>query len=265
MPHLRAALEAALGPIYMVEREVRPVGGCRMFVVLELPSGPELLVKALPAATSMGLDPGMFEREVLLLADRLADPNVVPPRGAGRAGSFVYHTRRFVEGSTLRALLAREGAFSLHRTVQLLRDILGALAHAHTAGVPHGDLKAENVLVADGRAFLVDTGMVDAVARVLEGGIEAATAALCAPAYLAPERRDGGGTAPTDDVFAVGVLVHEMMTGHLPLPEDDPLDEVRTLPSWFAELVRRCLAPDPAARWPNAGAAITSLSRGSWG
>jgi serine/threonine-protein kinase len=265
MPHLRAALEQALGPIYMVEREVRPVGACRMFVVLELPSGPELLVKVLPAPTSLGLDPGLFEREVLLLGDRLADPNLVPPRGAGRAGSSVYHTRKFVEGSTLRALLAREGEFALHRTVQILRDVLGALAHAHTAGLAHGDLKAENVLLADGRAFLVDTGMVDAVGRVLAGGIQAATAALCAPPYLAPERREDGDTTPADDIFAVGVLAHEMMTGRAPAPEDDPLDEVRTLPPWLAELVRRCLAPEAAMRWPNAGAALTSLSRGSWG
>jgi len=265
MPHLRAALETALGPIYMVEREVRPVGTCRMFVVLELPSGPELLVKVLPPATSLAVDPGMFEREVLLLADRLADPNVVPPRSAGRAGSAVYHTRRFVEGSTLRALLGREGEFSLHRTVQIMRDVLGALTHAHTADLAHGDLKPENVLVADGRAFLVDTGIVDAVGRVLAGGVEAATDALCAPAYLAPERRETGRPGPADDVFAVGVMVHEMMTGRPPVPEDDGLDEVRTLPAWFADLVRRCLTPDASARWPHAGAAIAGLSRGSWG
>jgi len=265
MPHLREELEAALGPIYMVEREVRPVGDCRMFVVLELPSGPELLVKVLPPAISIGVDPGMFEREVLLLGDRLGSPDLVAPRGAGRAGSSIYHTRRFVEGSTLRALMTKQGELALHHTVQILRDVLGALAHAHTANVAHGDLKPENVLVADGHALLVDTGMVDAVGRALPGGVQAATAALCAPAYLAPERREGGGPGPRDDVFAVGVIAHEMMTGRPPAPEDDPLDEIRALPSWFAELVRRCLAPDAGARWPNAEAAMPSLSRGSWG
>src|ERR1041384_567429 len=109
MPHLRFALGAALGPVYMVEREVRPVGGGRLFVARELPAGPELLVKVLPGELSLAGDPGRFERELLLLADRLGDPNLVAPRGGGRAGSFVYHTRRFVEGTTLRALLARHG------------------------------------------------------------------------------------------------------------------------------------------------------------
>ena len=271
MPHLRDELEAALGPIYMVEREVRPVGDCRMFVVLELPSGPELLVKVLPAPISLGVDPGMFEREVLLLADHLGHPNLVAPRGAGRAGSSVYHTRRFVEGSTLRALLTRQGEFALHRTVQILRDVLVALAHAHAGDVAHGDLKPENVLVADGRALLVDTGMVAAIGRTLTkggsagAGVEAATAALCAPAYLAPERREGGAPGPQDDVYAVGVLAHEMMTGRPPAPEDDPLDEVRTVPAWFADMIRRCLTIDAAARWPHAAALIPTLSRGTWG
>src|SRR2546430_1558366 len=137
MGDLRAALEDALGPIYRVEREVRPVGECRMFVAVGPPGGPDLLVKVLPAELSLAVEPLMFERELLLLADRLGHPLLVTPKGAGRAGAFIYHTRPFVAGTTLRAALARPGELPLRPTVETLRDLLAAPAHAHAAGGVH--------------------------------------------------------------------------------------------------------------------------------
>ena len=269
MSELRFSLGAALGPAYMVEREVRPVGGCRLFVALEQPGGAELLVKVLPGELSLAVDPARFERELLLLGDRLGDSNLVAPRGCGRAGAFVYHTRRFVEGTTLRAWLGHHGELPLHRAVEILRSVLAALAHAHGKSVAHGDLKPENVLLADGQVLVVDTGVVDAIGRSLVSGAPgAARAALCAPAYVPPAHGggdNGAGPGPGDDMFAVGVLAHEMLTGQPPLPESEALDEVRTVPSWFGDLIRRCLAAEPAGRWGDAAAALASLSRGNWG
>jgi eukaryotic-like serine/threonine-protein kinase len=266
---LRFALGAALGPVYMVEREVRPIGGCRLFVALELPGGAEVLVKVLPGELSLAVDPARFERELQLLTDRLGDPNLVAPCGGGRAGLFVYHTRRFVEGTTLRAELARHGELPLHRAVEILRSVLVALTHAHGKNVAHGDLKPENVLLAEGQVLVVDTGVVDAIGRSLVSGAPgAARAALGAPAYLPPEHRrgdNGAGPGPGDDMFAVGVLAHEMLTGQPPAPESESLDEVRAVPSWFRELIRRCLTAGPAGRWGDAAAALASLSRASWG
>ena len=267
MSELRFALGAALGPAYMVEREVRPVGGCRLFVALELPAGAELLVKVLPGELSLAVDAARFDRELLLLADRLGDPNLVAPRGCGRAGSFVYHTRRFVDGTTLRAWLARNGELPLHRAVDIIRSVLAALAHAHAKNVAHGDLKPENVLLAEKQVLVVDSGVVEAVGRSLVAGTPGmARAALCAPAYVPPERRGSDDAAgPGDDMFAVGVLAHEMLTGHPPAPESEAIDEVRAVPAWFGELIRRCLTAEPAGRWGDAAAALASLSRGSWG
>jgi serine/threonine-protein kinase len=270
MSELRFALAAALGPVCMVEREVRPIGSCRMFVALELPAGTELLVKVLPGELSLAVDDKRFERELLLLANRLGDPTLIAPHGGGRAGSLVYHTRRFVEGTTLRAWLARHGELPLHRAVEILRSVLAALVHSHAKSVAHGDLKPENVLLAEGQTLVVDAGVVDAVGRsVVAGTPGMARATLCAPAYLPPERRGGeGATAEPvtgDDMYAVGVLAHEMLTGQPPAPECESLDEVRALPSWMAELIRRCLAADPGARPVDAAAALAGISRSSWG
>src|SRR5207302_929245 len=151
-------------------------------------------VKVLPAELSLAGDAAVFEREVLLLGDRLGHAQLVPPRGSGRAGAFVYHARRFVEGTTLRAWLANHGEMPLRRVIEVLRDVLLALAHAHRGSIAHGDLRPENVLLTAGRVQVADTGIVDAVGRAvpsaLAGGVGAT---LCAPAYLAPERRQNGG------------------------------------------------------------------------
>src|SRR2546422_9715283 len=100
MADLRAALGHALEPAYRVEREVRPVGNCRMFVALEKSAGGGLLVKVLPGALSLAVDSSRFEQEIARLGRRLRHPSLVAPRNAGRVGSFVYHTRPFVEGTT---------------------------------------------------------------------------------------------------------------------------------------------------------------------
>src|SRR5438874_2418049 len=149
MADLRAALGHALEPAYRVEREVRPVGNCRMFVALEKSAGGGLLVKVLPGALSLAVDSTRFEQEIARLGRRLRHPSLVAPRNAGRVGSFVYHTRTFVEGTTLRAWLARHGELPLRRAVEVLRDVLTALAPAHADGLAHGDLKPANVLLAE--------------------------------------------------------------------------------------------------------------------
>src|SRR5207253_2941926 len=164
---LPAALEAALGPTYRVEREVRPVGDCRLFVAVGPPNDPELLVKVLPAELSLAVDAALFEREVLLLGDRLGHAQLVPPRGCGRAGAFVYHARRFVEGTTLRAWLTNNGEMPLRRVIEVLRDVLLALAHAHRGSIAHGDLRPENVLLTRGRVLVADSGIGAAAGRAL--------------------------------------------------------------------------------------------------
>src|SRR5207249_4313397 len=180
MADLRAALGHALEPAYRVEREVRPVGNCRMFVALEKSAGGGLLVKVLPGALSLAVDSSRFEQEIARLGRRLRHPSLVAPRNAGRVGSFVYHTRAFVEGTTLRA-----------------------------------------------------------------------------PAAGAAAPRPAGGV----DMFAVGVLAPEMLTGGPPAGNPEPLEEVRSVPDWLAELGRRCRAAEPSARWADAGSALAS---GSW-
>src|SRR5213596_1451658 len=95
MSELRGALADALGPLYRIEREVRPVGEYRLFVATQSQNGSELLVKILPAALSLGINDLQFERAVLLIAEQLNHPSLVRPRGAGRAARL--HEIRMVQ------------------------------------------------------------------------------------------------------------------------------------------------------------------------
>src|SRR5256885_11218312 len=103
---LRAALEDALGPIYRVEREVRPVGACRLFVAVGPPADPQLFVKVLPAELSLSVDAAAFEREVLLLGDRPGHAQLVPPPRPRPARAVVSSAPRLGEGTPPRALVA---------------------------------------------------------------------------------------------------------------------------------------------------------------
>jgi serine/threonine-protein kinase len=224
MSDLRAALADALGPLYRVEREVRPVGDDRLFVIAAGELGPALLVKVLPAAASLAINVLAFERDLLLLADRLHHPNLTAPKGGGRAGSFVYHMRPFVPGTTLHAWMARHGIVPLARAVEIIRGILTGLAHAHAAGIAHGSLKAESVILGTEGIVLTDVG----IARV-----------------------QGRAASRTGDMITLGALVRLMLVGRAFDIPDEPLEQSRTLPPWLAAWLE--------TRWGHAGEALAAF------
>lgn len=224
MSELRAALADALGPLYRIEREVRPVGEYRLFVATQFQNGTELLIKVLPAALSLGINDLQFERAVLMMGEKLSHPNLVRTRGAGRAGSFVYHTRPFVPGTTLRAWIGNNGPVPLARTVEILRSVLNGLAHAHAAEVAHGELKPENVLLADEGILVVDTGIATAL---------------------------GKPASARNDMAAVQSLAREMLNGAKPTIADEPLERTRALPLWLTDWLR--------SRWTDAGRALAGM------
>jgi serine/threonine-protein kinase len=224
MSELRAALADALGPLYRIEREVRPVGEYRLFVGTQSQNGSELLIKVLPAALSLGINDLQFERAVLLLAEKLQQPNLVPSRGAGRAGSFVYHTRPFVPGTTLRAWIGNNGPIPLARAVEIMRGVLAGLAHAHAAGIAHGELKAENVLLSEHAVLVADTGIASAL---------------------------GKQAKPRNDMTALQALTREMLSGKKPTLGEEPLESTRALPLWLTEWMR--------SRWTDAGRALAGM------
>jgi hypothetical protein len=164
----------------------------------------------------------------------------------GRDSGHSYIVMELVEGTALSALMPQPAARALRMAVQVCE----ALAFAHQRGVVHGDVKPANVLVEpSGTVKLGDFGtarLVDAPARGLVAGTRA---------YMAPEALDGAPPDPRMDVFALGVVLHEMLTG------SRPRDGRPSVNGRLGKVLERALAIDPAQRHPDGGALLDDLAR----
>ncbi|CAA9300875.1 MAG: Serine/threonine protein kinase, partial [uncultured Gemmatimonadaceae bacterium] len=231
---LREQLQQTLGTAYALERELGGGGMSRVFVARDARLGRRVVVKVLHPDLAAGLSARRFEREVALAA-RLQHPHVIPLLSAGDVGGLPYYTMPFVEGETLRARLARDGALPVADAVRLVRELADALGYAHGQGVVHRDLKPENVLLSGGHAVVADFGVAKALASATRGGSGAADAvgdatgttalgmAVGTPAYMAPEQALGDpATDHRADLYALGVIAYELLAGAPPFAGRTP-------------------------------------------
>ncbi|WP_226921261.1 Stk1 family PASTA domain-containing Ser/Thr kinase [Georgenia subflava] len=181
-----------------------------------------------------------FRREARAAA-RLAHPGVVAVHDQGLAGEASYLTMEYVAGPNLRTVLRRRGALPLGESLSLVEQVLDALACAHRGGLVHRDIKPENVLLTpDGRAKVADFGLARAVT---EATAATTGTVLGTVAYLAPEIVTEGRADPRADVYAVGVLLYELITGRQPFSGEAPIQVA------FQHVNGRIPAPSAAVPW----------------
>ncbi|MEE1801552.1 Stk1 family PASTA domain-containing Ser/Thr kinase [Streptomyces sp. JV176] len=159
-----------------------------------------------------------FIREAKSVA-RLAHPNVVAVFDQGAEGAYVYLAMEYVAGCTLRDVVRQRGALRPRAALDILEPVLAALGAAHRAGFVHRDMKPENVLIGDdGRVKVADFGLVRGVGDVTN----TTGTVLGTVSYLAPEQIEHGTSDTRVDVYACGVVLHEMLTGAKPHSGDTP-------------------------------------------
>jgi Tol biopolymer transport system component/predicted Ser/Thr protein kinase len=153
-----------------------------------------------------------------------------------------------VEGETLQARLQR-GALPLSEVTRLGAQIADALAEAHSKGVTHRDLKPGNVMVTPKGVKLLDFGLaaLDGDALTKPGAV------MGTPAYMAPEQFTGTDAGPQTDIYALGLLLHEMASGRRPMVQPGEPAVLANLAGPLPAIVERCLAEEPHARWRGAG------------
>ncbi|MDI1429316.1 protein kinase domain-containing protein [Polyangium sorediatum] len=214
-------------------------------------------------------EPGMLERfrREVKLARRVTHKNVARVFDIGEHGADKYLTMEYVEGEPLNVALARQGAMSVARVVEIATAICAGLAAAHAAGVVHRDLKPENVLLAkDGRVVITDFG----IARMHEpeGARTQVGAVIGTPAYMAPEQVQGIADIDTRaDIYALGAMLYELFTGEkawrgesivsvaaarLVQPPPDPRVKRADLPTACGTIVLKCMARDRDERYRTA-------------
>ncbi len=166
-----------------------------------------------------------------------------------------YLVMELVDGESLGAML-RRGPITWPTAVGIAAQVAGALAAAHAAGVVHCDVTPGNVMLCADGVKIIDFGIASTAGDVAEGVV------FGTPAYLAPERRNGGRAIPASDVYGIGLLLYEMLAGRLPWPDGTatevvaahrtippaPLPDVPGLPDHVAALCAACLDVDPARR-----------------
>jgi eukaryotic-like serine/threonine-protein kinase len=228
----------------------------------------ELAIKVL--ATGSGDFETRFEREARAIA-RLDHPNCVRVLDYGHSAGHHFIAMELVEGQTLGSAL-RSGPLSVVRALHVARGVLSALGHAHRHGILHRDVKPENIVLARGRAVLIDFGLA---ALCDEASMTGAGMCLGSPSYIAPERLLGRRFDGRTDLYAVGVILYEMLAGVRPFngksPEETmnlalrrparPLRAMRhDLPRGLDRVVQRALAKEPERRFSDAEDMLLALS-----
>src|SRR6184192_2995229 len=250
----------------------------RVFLAQEVRLGRQVVVKVLPPEMAAGVSAERFEREIRLAA-ALQHPHIVPLLTAGSQGDLLYYVMPHIAGESLRARIAHERELPVGDTVRILRDVCDALAYAHGHGIVHRDVKPDNVLLSGKHALVTDFGVAKAVASSTGGSgtLTSLGMALGTPAYMAPEQAAGDPNLDhRADLYAVGVLAYEMLTGRPPFtglsPQSllaaqvtgavEPVTRYReNVPPALAALVMRCLAKRPADRWQSANEILEQLEQ----
>jgi len=209
-----------------------------------------------------------FEREARLAA-RLSHPNVVGVFDVGESEGRPFIVMEYVEGDTLAHELVRHGALPPARALELALQICSGLEAAHASGLVHRDVKPRNLLLRpDGVLKIADFGIARAAesTRLTEIGTILGTAA-----YLAPEQAEGLEATPAADLYSVGAVLYELLTGRVPYAATSLVEllakqqagrpaPIAGVPAALERAVVRCLEPDPAERPPSAGALAAELT-----
>jgi serine/threonine-protein kinase len=191
--YLLDRVTAAVGDQYLIEGEIGRGGMAVVYRATDLRLHRTVAIKVLPPDVAFNSDvKTRFIREAQTAA-QLNHPNIVPIYAVDEkdGASLVYFVMAFVEGESLGARLTREGAWSIERTVRVLRDVADALAYAHARGVVHRDIKPDNILIdrPSGRPMVTDFGIARATAG--ETRLTVTGVAVGTPAYMSPEQAMG--------------------------------------------------------------------------
>jgi tRNA A-37 threonylcarbamoyl transferase component Bud32 len=232
-------------------------------------------VKVLPA--ELAHDEAFLKRfhaEVAANA-RLEHPNVVPLYYSGQDGEHHFFVMQYVEGESLAQRLMHRGRLSTEESLTILEQCLAGLGAAHQEGLVHRDVKPGNLLLESktGRALVADFGLV----KSTEGSRLTATGAVLGTAeYLAPEQALGQAVDGRADLYALGVVAYQMLSGRLPFQAETPTgmlfqhayepptplaDVAPDVPALLAAIVGKMMAKDPARRYPSCADVLADLRR----
>jgi serine/threonine protein kinase/tetratricopeptide (TPR) repeat protein len=212
-------------------------------------------------------------RQELVLSHQVTHKNVVRIYDMGDADGVKFITMEYIEGQDLRSLIAQKKVFQPEEAVEMMRQVCRALEAAHAVGVIHRDLKPQNIMRdKQGRVVVMDFGL----ARLLDshGGMTQTGAIVGTMEYMSPEQGLGKPLDERSDLFAVGLIFYELLTGKMPYKADSALaslvkrtheraapvsEESASIPHALSDIVGKCLEPKVQDRYQHVGEILTDL------
>ena len=267
-------LSAALGERYRIERELGHGGMATVYLAHDLRHDRDVAIKVLHPELGAALGGERFLSEIKTTA-KLQHPHILPLLDSGAADGLLYYVMPYVTGETLRARLERENQLPIADALRIAREVADALGAAHSIGIIHRDIKPENILLQGGHALVADFGIALAVQTAGGQRLTQTGLSLGTPHYMSPEQAMGEKTVDARaDVYALGAVTYEMLTGEPPftgttvqaivakLMTDParPLTQLRkSVPAHVEAAVLATLEKVPADRLPNAAAFAQAL------
>jgi len=270
-------LQQALGDRYAVEHLLGSGGMATVWLARDKKhTGRPVAIKVLRPEVASALGSERFLREIQIAA-RLNHPHIVPMFDSGDAHGLLYYVMPFVEGETLRERLGREPPLTAPEAVRIVVDVAAALSYAHEHGIVHRDVKPENIMLVGDHAVVSDFGIARALGptepRLTEGGRMVGTRGYISPEQVATSMEIDARS----DVYSLGCVLHEMLTGAPPerLLDPESVREGRILnaspgirraldaqPHELERALVRALAPLPDDRFATAAELVAALERG---
>jgi serine/threonine-protein kinase len=263
--------EVILNGRYQLIERVGSGGMARVFKAQDLALGRIVAIKMLHE--SLTGDPGFLQRfqQEAHAAANLTHPNIVTVHDIGQDKNRYYIVMEYVEGRTLKQMIRQHNgngrAMPISRALDLTIQICAGIGYAHRAELVHCDVKPQNVLVSrDDRVKVADFGIARAIS---EATLSQATSQVWGtPQYFSPEQAAGEPATPASDVYSIGIILFELLTGQLPFSGDTPtalaLKHMQeepptisgtnpTVPIQLDQIIQKVLAKEPSGRYRTAG------------
>jgi serine/threonine protein kinase len=276
----QAATESRIGQVYgqrfRIDSLLGRGGMGQVFRVHDLTEGVDRALKVLlPGASEEPARLDRFKREIGVLS-KVRHPAVLRILAWGSHGDEMFFVSELVDGPDLKSEIQRRGPWLAPEAAALSATVADALAAAHALGIVHRDVKPNNIMLArDGSVRLLDFGLARG-AGIDMASLTRTGTVVGTPGYMSPEQFEAHGVDERSDIYSLGVVLFEMLSGRLPFTGSTPLavalrhktepaPPLRSLrpevPAWMERVVLRCLEKDPAHRFATAAALAAELRR----
>jgi eukaryotic-like serine/threonine-protein kinase len=265
------------GPRFRIEKLLGSGGMGKVYKAFDKELSRTVALKTLqPELVSDHLLAQRFKQE-LLLASKISHRNILRIHDLSEVDGVKYITMAFIEGRDLSQLLKEEGPLALERTLKIARQLCEALDAAHCESVVHRDFKPQNVLVGkNDHVYVSDFGLATSL-ETAKMGMTRTGAIMGTPRYMSPEQVEGKPVDSRCDIYALGLVLYEMVAGAVPFSGDSTWQLMYqrvqvmpknvklanpALPDYVARVIMHCLEKDPAKRYQSAKEIVADLDAG---